>query len=124
MASKKSLFKALPPPLETKEQQAFVAWFRLQYRGVRIFAIPNGGSRNKIEAKKLKDEGVTSGVPDTFIPEWKLWIEFKRIKGSKTPPEQKDWKAYLESCGYTVIHAKGASAARNQVLEFVKERGL
>lgn len=124
MTSKTRPFRAPPPPLETDEQQAFVAWFRIQFRGVRIFAIPNGGTRNQREAKKLKDEGVSPGVPDTFIPAWKLWVEMKRVKLSKTTTEQLDWKAYLEEVGYTVIHAKGASAARQQILAFVKERGL
>jgi hypothetical protein len=31
------------------------------------FAIPNGGQRSLTTGKKLKAEGVTSGVPDCFI---------------------------------------------------------
>ncbi len=31
------------------------------------FAIPNGGQRSATTGKKLKAEGVTSGVPDCFI---------------------------------------------------------
>ena len=41
-------------------------WFhnyRPKLRGL-VFHIPNGGSRNKIEAAKLKMMGVTPGVPD------------------------------------------------------------
>lgn len=33
-----------------------------------IFAIPNGGHRNKATAGKLKAEGVRAGMPDLFLP--------------------------------------------------------
>lgn len=33
-----------------------------------MFAIPNGGLRNKVVAGKLKAEGVKSGVPDILLP--------------------------------------------------------
>ena len=39
----------------------------LDMRGVMYFAIPNGGKRNLIVAKKLKAEGVTAGIPDLCI---------------------------------------------------------
>jgi len=50
-------------------QQECVKWFRLQYNDIKelLFAIPNGGLRNKITAKKLKNEGVQKGVPDLFL---------------------------------------------------------
>ena len=66
---------------------------------IRIFAIPNGGARHPAVAYKLKAEGVLRGVPDLYIPEWKLWIEMKRIKGGVLSDDQKDWIEYLESVG-------------------------
>ena len=39
----------------------------LDLRGVLYFAIPNGGNRNIITAKKLKAEGVQRGIPDLCI---------------------------------------------------------
>jgi hypothetical protein len=39
----------------------------LDLRGVLYFAIPNGGNRNIITAKKLKAEGVQKGTPDICI---------------------------------------------------------
>jgi len=39
----------------------------LDIRGVCYWAVPNGGNRNIITAKKLKAEGVTAGVPDITI---------------------------------------------------------
>ena len=53
--------------LEDKLQQACVTWFRLQYPDITIFSIPNGGSRNAIEAAKLKRTGTLAGVADWFV---------------------------------------------------------
>jgi len=82
--------------------------------------VPNGGQRNKVVAMKLKQEGVSKGVPDLFIPEWRLWVEMKRQKGGTLSPEQKDWRDYLIGCGYRWILAKGADDAINQVAEIIK----
>lgn len=94
----------------------------MQFGNVRIFHIPNGGHRAISVAKKMKDEGVCSGVPDLYAPQWRLWIEMKRQKGGRLLPDQKDWIEYLEGIGDTVIVAKGATDASRQVLEFVRER--
>src|SRR5690554_7359300 len=107
-------------PSEHYEQVRFVGKFRIAYPGVRIFAIPNGGHRGKLTATKLKNEGVSKGVPDLFIPEWRLWIEMKRQKGGTLSPEQKDWRDYLIGCGYRWILAKGAADAINQVAEIIQ----
>ena len=53
--------------LEDNLQAACVEWFRFQYPNITIFSIPNGGSRNKIEAAKLKRTGVLAGVADLFV---------------------------------------------------------
>lgn len=112
--------KAPPPevesiPTEHEEQCGFVQWFRRKFPHVRIMAIPNGGWRNAATAGKLKAEGVSRGVPDLFIPEWKLWIEMKRITGGRVSPEQQGWKSYLEQCGYGVLICAGMEQARREV---------
>ena len=106
-------------PSEHFEQREFVRWFRQGYKDVRIFAIPNGGARSMATAGRLKVEGVSAGVPDLFIPEWRLWVEMKRTKGGSVSAEQKDWIAYLERCGYTCVVAKGADQAKEKILGFV-----
>jgi hypothetical protein len=108
-----------PIPSEDREQMPFVQWFRRTYPDVRIFAIPNGGHRHPAVAAKLKATGVSSGVPDLFIPAWKLWIEMKRVKGGTVSAEQKDWIKYLEEVGYCVKVCKGAEAAKKQIQAFV-----
>ena len=108
-------------PTEHEEQRAFVSIFRKSF-SARIFAIPNGGFRGKAEAGRLKSEGVSPGVPDLFIPEWDLWLEFKRQKGGRLDSAQKDWHEYLRGIGHTVKVCKGAEDARRFVVEFVQEK--
>ena len=115
-------------PTEHDEQRAFIEWFRKSARDadgdnpVRIFAIPNGGKRGKAEAARLKSEGVTAGVPDLYVPECRLWIEFKRQKGGAVSKEQKDWHKYLEVIGDSVIICKGCADAINKLNDFHKAR--
>ena len=108
---------ALRMKTEHEEQREFVAWFRQRYPGVLIFAIPNGGHRNKITAAKLKAEGVVKGVPDLFIPEERLFVEMKREKGGRLSPEQRDLILYFYECGYKCFVCKGAEDAKKQITE-------
>lgn len=106
-------------PTEHEEQVRFVQWFKRRFPDVRILAIPNGGQRNVVVAAKMKAEGVSRGVPDLQVPAWGLWIEMKRTRGGTVSPEQRDWIAYLESIGQTVIVAKGANEAIAKVTAFI-----
>ena len=109
-------------PTEHEEQRELVRWFRQTWPGVRIFAIPNGGQRSMATAARLKAEGVSSGVPDLFVPAWGLWVEMKRIKGGKLSSEQKDWIAYLESVEFCCIVGKGAEDAKAKISAFFNQR--
>jgi hypothetical protein len=105
---------------EHEEQCLFVQWMEAQFPKIRFFAVPNGGQRNIITATKLKREGVRSGVPDVYVPKWKLWIEMKKAKGGTLSKTQKDWIDYLvNDVGDTVIVARGFSDAKIQVIEFL-----
>ena len=63
-------------------QQKCVTWFRNEYqmhgKGL-IFSVPNGGYRNKVEAKKLKSTGTMAGVADLIVlfPNKTYFIELK-----------------------------------------------
>lgn len=105
-------------PTEHEEQRDMVRWFRQTWPGVRIHAIPNGGARSKATAGRLKAEGVVPGVPDLFVPEWRLWIEMKRSKGGSLSQDQKDWRDYLQSVGYWVVVGKGFADAQKQIIDF------
>ena len=102
-------------PTEHEEQRELVKWFRQSFDGVRIFAIPNGGARSITTAAKLKVEGVSAGVPDLYVPAWKLWIEMKRTKGGVVDKAQKDWHEYLTAIGDVVIVCRGADEAKRMI---------
>jgi len=108
-------------PTEHEEQRELVRWFRKTFYGVRIFAIPNGGHRSLATAGRLKAEGVSSGVPDLFIPAWGLWVEMKRSKGGSLSAEQKDWIAYLECVKYWCMVGKGAEDAKAKISAFFEQ---
>jgi hypothetical protein len=108
-------------PTEHEEQREVVKWFRQTHKGVRIFAIPNGGQRSIAAAARLKVEGVSAGVPDLHVPAWSLWIEMKRSKGGSVSAEQKDWIAYLEGVKHWCIVGKGADDAKAKITAFYNE---
>lgn len=93
-----------PRHSESKLQQACVRWFKIQYPKETIFAIPNGGKRNALEAKIMKGEGVLAGVSDLFIMKPSknysgFFIEMKIGKG-KLSEYQKEFLTIAKSKGY------------------------
>ncbi len=94
---------------ESRTQQECVKWFRLQYPQFArlLFAVPNGGARNKVTASVLKAEGVTAGVADLilFTPRGgfhALCIEMKTETGRQSQ-EQKEWQREVECQGYKYV---------------------
>jgi len=73
-------------------QSEIVKWYNNNYclsifekRGI-IFSVPNGGTRNKIEAMVLKATGLLAGVSDLIVilPNSKiLFVELKNDKGTQ-----------------------------------------
>lgn len=106
-------------PSEHVEQVAFVRWARAWLPADMsnlLFAIPNGGQRNVLVAKKLKAEGVVSGVPDLFFAHSRLgfhglFIEMKRKKGGSLSKSQRDMIDTLQDSGYACAVCKGADEA-------------
>ena len=77
--------------------------------------IPNGGSRNKREAVKLKQMGVKAGVSDICLPYPKgiycgLYIEMKFGSNRKTA-EQKEFLQEMEKVGHFVATCYSAEDA-------------
>ena len=119
----------LPVPSEAQEQTALFQWASLQackYPELdMLYHIPNGGSRNKIEAARLKGEGVKAGVPDLCLPvprggKHGLYIELKRIREGRTSKEQEKWLNALQEQGYEAIVCKGWEAAARKILEYLR----
>lgn len=71
---------------EDQLQQQIIIWFKNEYqmngKGL-IFSVPNGGTRNMLEAKKLKQTGAMAGVSDLIVllNGKCLFIELKIEKG-------------------------------------------
>lgn len=108
----------IPVLSEHEEQVIFVTYCRNHKNSVvhDIFAIPNGGKRSLITAIKLKNEGVTAGVPDLFLPYPSngyhgLFIELKKSKGGTVSSEQKIAIERLNKHGYKAVVCKGAQEA-------------
>lgn len=105
---------------EHGEQEALFAWAAWQVNLGNeplswMFAIPNGGLRNKKVAIDLKAEGVKPGVCDVFLPYplggyCGLFIEMK-IKGNKPTLEQLAYIEWLNDVGYLAVVAYGCNEA-------------
>ncbi|MGL5958399.1 MAG: VRR-NUC domain-containing protein [Phocaeicola sp.] len=90
---------------EHKIQRACVKWFNLKFNGFKglLFAVPNGGSRHKLEAVKLKLEGVVAGTADLIFLKSNrfygaLCVEMKTEIGRQSD-KQKEWQRVAESNG-------------------------
>ncbi len=77
-----------------------VQWIK-QYTPYVVYAVPNGGKRGKLEAMRLRAEGVLAGIPDIHIPALALYIEMKTAVG-KVSPVQKDVHEQLRRDGQAV----------------------
>ena len=112
-------------PKEAQEQAIFVAW--MTKNNVLHYAIPNGGSRNAIEAMNLKRQGVKSGVPDICVPIQRepyggLYIELKR-KGTYVVSEnQRNWIKMLQDNGQRAEICMGADSAIDTVKLYLSFR--
>ncbi|MFC0183318.1 VRR-NUC domain-containing protein [Pseudarcicella hirudinis] len=109
---------------ESEIQVACVRWFRVQYPELLIFSVPNGGYRNKKEATRLIQEGVTPGVPDLCIPVVKggysgLFIEMKS-ENNKPRPNQVKCISYLKMAGYKVEVVNSVELFISLVTEYLK----
>jgi hypothetical protein len=90
-----------------------------------MFAIPNGGTRNLVEAGFMKAAGVRAGVPDIFLPvaRWGkhgLWIELK-VGNNKPRKNQNEWLEMLAHLGYAAIVAYSWMEAKNYIIQYLEE---
>lgn len=94
---------------EAQHQAAVIKW--TQQPGIRrqwpelalLHHIPNGGTRDAVEGRHLKAQGVKQGVPDLCLPVARgpyhgLYIEMKTETGTASP-EQKWWGEQLLAQG-------------------------
>ena len=114
---------------EHDEQVQLIRWAGLArgaYPALRwLHAVPNGGARNIVVARKLKAEGVQRGVPDLCLPVPRgpyhgLYIELKRAGGGYPTPEQREWLAHLDDAGYRATWCRGWEQARNVIVDYLE----
>ena len=89
-----------------------------------MYHVPNGGSRNKIEAANLKMQGVKAGVPDVVLPVARgkyhaLYIEMKAGK-NKPSEKQKEWIADLTQENNLAVVCYGWEAASRVIEDYLR----
>lgn len=119
----------LPMLSEAEEQTALFRWAEdfAKYRYPELallYHVPNGGSRNAIEAKHLKQQGVKAGVPDICLPvargKWHgLYIEMKAGR-NKTTPTQDEWLENLRAQGYVAEVCYGWKQAAEMLEQYLQ----
>lgn len=129
---------------EHAHQTALMIWASLPETRQRypelglLYAIPNGGTRDRITAGRLRAEGVKSGVPDLCLPVARhgvhgLYIELKRppiksvtLTGRKmgvVSDNQKKWIAALLAEGYGALVCWGWEQARDVLIQYLSKVG-
>jgi hypothetical protein len=90
--------------------------------GSVLFAVPNGGARDKKEAARLKGQGVTPGAPDMFCAAFgeACWIELKAPKGRVSPAQEAMHRRIKGACGMDTYIVYGLDA----LLELLERRGV
>lgn len=94
--------------LETKIQIDFVDYCREHYPNLLVFRIPNDAKRTKRNGYISKRMGTVAGIPDIFIPELFLWIEFKgksELRDSQIQVISKLEKDYTVAVCYSAAEA-------------------
>jgi hypothetical protein len=115
-------------PTEAEEQAALFQWAKLS-EGSKpqlrlLYAIPNGGSRHRLEAANLKRQGLKAGVPDICLAYPSgvyhgLYIELK-VGKNKPSDKQKEWLASLRAAGYMTAVCYGFQEAKDMIEKYLK----
>ena len=118
-------FRPVKKPIHHEEAEQVAVVNYCAVRNIPIFAVPNGGHRNALEAKNLKRSGVKAGVPDLVIPlpnktHHGLFIEMKFGK-NKATGKQSLWQRNLRALGYRSEVCNGFAAAVSVIEEYIAD---
>ncbi len=129
----RELAKKRRPPraLEHQHQVALMQWVEKnldRYPELEgLNAIPNGGKRTIVVAKKLKAEGVKAGYPDLVLDvargSYHGWKGELKVRGGRVKPEQADWHERLRRQGYRVDVRIGWEAMRDALVDYLGLHG-
>lgn len=106
---------------ESDIQISCVKWFRLQYPRYIIFAVPNGGTRKKMEMVWMLREGILPGVADLVICGDRgkiLFVEMKTQKG-KQNQHQKEFEEKAKELGFEYFVCRSLDDFMKVVREWV-----
>ena len=129
MAKTVTVQDVLGEPLEGEEQEQLFRWAEMQAGAYpeleHMYHVPNGGKRNRIEAAKLKRQGVKAGVPDIHLPAPRygyhgLYIELKRQHEGKVSKDQAEWIEYLAHEGYVAAVCHGWYGAAQLIMRYLR----
>ena len=101
---------------EDQLQSTCYQYFHNQYPNLRglLWAVPNGGSRNKIEAMKLKATGVISGVYDLhFFHKKTLHLFELKVGSNKLSENQTNWGLQLCAHGAEIYEIRDFETFKN-----------
>lgn len=107
---------------EDQIQQQIFTWYNNNYclknhnpRHI-IFSVPNGGSRNILEAKKMKLTGTLAGVSDLIIIKQNktIFVEVKTEKGIQSDV-QKDFQSRVDNLGFEYLIVRSLEDFKNKI---------
>lgn len=108
-------------------QCACVNWFNLQHPNMRLnlFAVPNGGRRDKVTGARLKAEGVRPGVADLILLKQRhgygaLLIEMKTSKGILSQI-QRIWRNHVSLDGYKYVVCRSLQDFIKEITDYLNE---
>lgn len=114
-----------PDDKEHRLQSSCVQWFRLQFPEYAhsLFAVPNGGRRDKATGARLKAEGVVAGVADLILLRQSkgygaLLIEMK-TKAGRQAATQKEWQRKVERDGYRYVVCRSLEEFMDAVRDYL-----
>ena len=102
---------------EARIQTDIVRWFTntycLKHQNPRslILSVPNGGTRNPIEAMGMKAQGLLPGASDLIVIHNRtlIWVEVKAENG-KQSAEQVEFETRVKAQGYQYIVIRSLEA--------------
>ena len=113
---------------EHQHQVALFQWAALREKAYpelkNLYAIPNGGHRNKAVAAKLKKEGVKAGYPDINLDIARHGFNGLRIElkapGGRLQNNQSEWIQRLTDAGYMAVVCVGVDSAIQTICDYLE----
>ena len=81
-----------------------------------IFSVPNGGTRNKLEAITMKATGLVSGISDLIVvkPDEVVFVEVKNEIGIQSE-NQKNFQKKIEAMGYRYLLIRSLNEFKEKI---------